>query len=48
MIVNKKVEGTCRIVNFALPVNPRVKIKEGKNRDKKLDHAREQKQKFWT
>ena len=31
----------CRIVNFAIPANHRVKLKETKNKDKNLDLTRE-------
>ena len=37
----KKIKRTCRIVDFTLPVDHRVKIKESKKRDKYLDSARE-------
>ena len=40
MIVDKK-RRTCRIVNIAVPVEPRVKVKESKKRDKYQDIARE-------
>ena len=39
-ITNKK-EKTCRIVDFVVPVNHRVKLKESEKRDKYLDLARE-------
>ena len=39
----KKKERTCRIVDFAVLVNNRMKIKESKKRDKILDLARERK-----
>ena len=42
--INKKV-GTCRIVDFAVLVNHRVKLKECEKRDKYLDFARELKKK---
>ena len=48
MIVNKKKKKkkkrkkrTCRIVNFAVPADHRVKLKESKKRDKYIDLARE-------
>ena len=37
----KKRKGTCRIVNFAVPTDHRMKIKESEKRDKYLDLARE-------
>ena len=40
MIVNKK-KRTCRIVDFAVPADHEVKLKESKKRDKYLDLARE-------
>ena len=39
MIVNNKKN--CRIVEFAVPANHRVKLKEGEKKDKYLDLARE-------
>ena len=45
IIINKK-ERPCRIVNFAVPVEHRVKLKESEKRDEYLDLARELK-KFW-
>ena len=40
IIINKKVR-TCRIVDFALPVYHRVKLKICENRDKYIDLVRE-------
>ena len=40
IIINKK-ERTCRIVDFAVPVELRMKLKECEKRDKYLDLARE-------
>ena len=40
VIVNKK-QRTCQIVDFTVPSDYRVKLKEGKKRDKYLDLARE-------
>ena len=37
----KKKKRTCRIVDFAVPADHRLKLKEGKKRDKYLDLARE-------
>ena len=45
--VNKKERRTCRIVDFAVPADHRVKLKEGEKRDKCLDLARELK-KLWN
>ena len=39
IIINKK-ERTCRIVDFAIPADHRVKLKECEKRDKYLDFAR--------
>ena len=38
IIINKK-ERTCRIVDFAVPADHRLKLKEGEKRDKYLDLA---------
>ena len=40
VIVNKK-KRTCRTVNFAVPADNRVKLKESEKRNKFLDLARE-------
>ena len=40
IIINKK-KRTCRIVDFAVPADLRVKLKECKKRNKYLDFARE-------
>ena len=50
VIVNKKKrkKRTCWIVNFAIPSDERVKLKESKKRDKYLDLARELKKKLWN
>ena len=40
IIINKK-ERTCRIVDFAVPVDHRVKLKESEKSDKYFDIARE-------
>ena len=40
MIVNKK-KRTCRIVNFAVPADHRVKLEESEKRKKYVDLARE-------
>ena len=46
IIINKK-ERTCKIVEFAVPADHRIKQKECEKRDKYLDLARELK-KLWT
>ena len=38
--------GTCKIVDFAIPADHRVKLKESEKKDKYLDLARELK-KLW-
>ena len=45
IIINEK-ERTCRIVDFAIPADHRVKLKESEKRDKYLDLTRELK-KLW-
>ena len=40
MIINKKKK-ICKIVDFAVPADHRIKLKECKKRDKYLDLARE-------
>ena len=44
VIVNKK-NRTCRIVDFAVPVDHRIKLKESEKRGKYFDLARELKKK---
>ena len=44
---NKKKKRTCRIVDFAVPADYRVKLKESEKNDKYLDLARESK-KLWN
>ena len=46
IIINKK-ERTCRILDFAVPVDHRVKLKDCEKREKYLDLARELK-KLWN
>ena len=41
IISNNKKKRTCRIVDFTVPMDHRVKIKESEKRDKYLDLARE-------
>ena len=40
IIINKK-KRTCKIVDFAVPADHRIKLKECKKKDKYLDLARE-------
>ena len=47
IIINKKKKRTCRIVDFAVPADHRIKLKECKKKDKYLDLARELK-KLWN
>ena len=46
IIINKK-KRICKIVNFAVPADHRIKLKECEKRDKYLDLARELK-KLWN
>ena len=46
IIINKKMR-TCKIVNFAVPADHRIKLKECEKKDKYLDLARELK-KLWN
>ena len=46
IIINKK-KRTCKIVDFAVPTDPRIKLKECEKKDKYLDLARELK-KLWN
>ena len=41
VIVNKKKKRTCRIADFAVPVDHRVKLIENEKKDKYIDLARE-------
>ena len=48
IIINKKKKKKiCKIVNFAVPADHRIKLKECEKRDKCLDFARELK-KLWN
>ena len=47
IIINKKRKKICRIVDFAVPADHRIKLKECEKRDKYLDLARELK-KLWN
>ena len=40
IIINKK-KRTCKIVNFAVPADQRIKLKESEKKDKYLDLAKE-------
>ena len=44
---NNNKKRTCRVVDFAVPADHRIKLKESKERDKYLDLARELK-KLWN
>ena len=46
-IITNKKETTCRIVNFTVPADHKVKLKECEKRDKYLDLSRELK-KLWN
>ncbi len=46
MIINKK-KRTCKIVDFAVPVDHRINLKKSEKKDKYLDLARELK-KLWN
>ena len=39
IIINKKKKKICKIIDFADPTNPRIKLKECEKRDKYLDLA---------
>ena len=41
IIINKKKKRTCKIVDFAIPADHRIKLKESGKKDKYLDLARE-------
>ena len=41
IIIKKKKKRTCKIVDFAVPADHRIKLKEYKKKDKYLDLARE-------
>ena len=41
IIINKKKEKICKIVDFAFPAHHRIKLKECEKRDKYLDLVRE-------
>ena len=41
IVINKKKKRTCKIVDFVIPVDHRIKLKENEKKDKCLDFARE-------
>ena len=41
IIINKKKKRTCKTVDFAVPADHRIKLKECEKKDKYLDLARE-------
>ena len=43
----KKKKGYCRLVDFAMPADHRVKIKENEKRNKDLDLSEEEKNGSW-
>ena len=47
MIINQK-KRTCKIVDFAVPANHGVKLKENEKKHKYLDLARKLKKKLWN
>ena len=47
IIINQKKKRICKIVDFAVPADHRIKLKECEKRDKYLDLARELK-KLWN
>ena len=47
LIIINKNKRTCKIMDFAVPVDHRVKLKESEKKDKYLDLARELK-KLWN
>ena len=48
VINNNKKKGTCKIVDFAVPADHWIKLKEGEKKDKYLDLAKELKKKLWN
>ena len=46
-IINKKKKRICKIIDFAVPADQRIKLKECKKKDKYLDFARKLK-KLWN
>ena len=47
IIINKKKKRICKIVDFAVPADHRINLKESQKKDKYLDLARELK-KLWN
>ena len=47
IIINNKKKRTCKIINFAVPADHRINLKECKKKDKNLDLAKELK-KLWN
>ena len=47
IIINNKKKRICKIVDFAVPADHRIKLKESEKKDKYLDLARELK-KLWN
>ena len=47
IMINKK-KRTCKIVDFAVPADHRIKLKEREKKDKSLDFARELKKILWS
>ena len=48
LIISNKKKATWKIVDFAVPVDNRVKLKEREKKNKYLDLARELKKKLWN
>ena len=47
IVINKK-KRTCKIVDFAVPADHRIKLKECEKKDKHLNLSRELKKKLWN
>ena len=41
IIINKKKERTCKIVDLAVPADHKIKLKENEKKDKYTDFSRE-------
>ena len=48
LVIINKTKRTCRIVDYVVPANHRIKLKESEKRDKYLDLARELKKNLWN
>ena len=48
IIINNKKKKICKIVDFAVPADHRIKLKECEKRDRYHDLARELKKKLWN